>query len=224
MMTKLYICTILLLISFYAKAQHLAELPITVIPKPSAKTLLIYLSGDGGMNSFSQNLTKSLSDKNYAVISLDSRKYFWDQKTPEKLSKDLTAILTHYLKTWGKDEFSIIGYSFGADAALFFAPLLPKDLQTKLKSMVLLSPATSTDFVIHLSDMIGFGSKTAKYKTLPELAKINVPTLVVFGKDEENEFYKTMPDKKNISKILIPGSHKFNNDINKVIATIQTSL
>lgn len=222
-MIKLYICSCLLLFSFFGKAQNLADFPLNVIEKPSAKRLVLYLTGDGGMNNFSGNLTKSLAD-NYAIISLDSRKYFWDQKTPEKLSKDLSIIISYYLKTWNKEEFSIIGYSFGADASLFLAPLLPKDLQTKLKSIVLLSPSTSTDLVIRLSDIIGFGGKTAKYKTLPELSKINISTLIIFGKDDESDFYNSIPDKKNIKKILIPGSHKFNNDMNKVLSTVQTGL
>lgn len=222
-MIKLYVCSFLLLFSFYGKTQTLADFPLNLIEKPSAKRLIVYLSGDGGMNSFSGSLTKSLAD-NYAIVSLDSRKYFWDQKTPEKLSKDLSTIISHYLKTWNKEEFSIIGYSFGADASLFLAPLLPKDLQAKLKSIVLLSPSTSTDLVIRLSDMMGFGGKTAKYKTLPELSKINTPTLIIFGKDDETDFYKGIPDKKNINKILIPGSHKFNNDMNKVLSTVQAGL
>lgn len=158
------------------------------------------------------------------MVSLDSKKYFWDQKTPDKMTQDLTIIIEYYLKTWDRTEFSILGYSFGADAALFLTPRLSKELQSKLKSTILLSPSSSTDFVIKLTDMMGFGSKEAKYKTLPEMNKISSPLLFIFGKDEDMDTYKGIPEKKNISKVKIPGSHKFDNDIQKVLLTIQTGL
>lgn len=176
------------------------------------------------MNSFSQNLMESLSEKNYAIVSLDSKKYFWDQKTPDKMAQDLTIIIEHYLKTWNNAEFSIVGYSFGADAALFLTPRLSKELQAKLKSTILLSPSSSTDFVIKLTDMMGFGNKEAKYKTLPEVNKINSQLCFIFGANEDLAMYNAIPAKKNISKIKIPGSHKFDNDIQKVAQTIQTGL
>ncbi|WP_316800747.1 AcvB/VirJ family lysyl-phosphatidylglycerol hydrolase [Pedobacter frigidisoli] len=214
----------LMFICLKGMTQDVSKLPLTAKAKSTAKQVIFYLSGDGGMNSFSQSLTTSLNDKNYAVVSLDSRKYFWEQKSPEKLTQDLSAAVEYYLKAWDKDEFAIIGYSFGADAALFLSHRLSKDLQVKLKATILLSPSTSTDLVIKLTDMMGFGNKEAKYKLVPEISKVTSPLLFIFGKDEESDLYKLIPEKKNITKTQIPGSHKFDNDIKKVVATIQTAL
>ncbi|MCZ4222390.1 AcvB/VirJ family lysyl-phosphatidylglycerol hydrolase [Pedobacter rhodius] len=217
---------ILLFFVNFIQAQNPADisrLPISTISRPGAKQLIVYFSGDGGMNSFSQKLTEGLAQKNYAIVSLDTRKYFWETKSPEKLAQDMSMVIQHYLKLWNKDEFSIIGYSFGADAALFFVPRL-NSLQQHLKSTVLLSPSTSTDLVVKVSDLIGFGSKEGKYKTIPELNKINSPVRCIFGKDEESDFYKSMKEKKNIEKILIPGSHKFDNDYEKIINAIISGL
>lgn len=219
-MNKLSLIISLILISSFCKAQDISKYPLQIIAKPNAQHVIFYISGDGGMNSFSQSLTQGLADKNYAIISLDSRKYFWEQKTPDKMAQDFNQIIGHYLKLWDKDEFSILGYSFGADAGIFLTPRLSKELQQKIKSTVFLSPSTSTDFVIKLTDMIGFGSKEAKYKTLPELNKVSIPQYFIFGKDEESDFYKSIPDRKNITKTLIPGSHKFNNDTKKVVAAV----
>ena len=221
---KLSLFLFLIFSLYFAQAQDLSRYPLTVKPKATAKRIIFYLSGDGGMNSFSQNLMESLSEKNYAIVSLDSKKYFWDQKTPDKMAQDLTIIIEHYLKTWNNAEFSIVGYSFGADAALFLTPRLSKELQAKLKSTILLSPSSSTDFVIKLTDMMGFGNKEAKYKTLPEVNKINSQLCFIFGANEDLAMYNAIPSKKNISKIKIPGSHKFDNDIQKVALTIQTGL
>lgn len=224
MIYKLFLFCTLLGCMLFAQGQDLSKLPLTAKAKPTAKSIVFYLSGDGGMNSFSQNLIQLLHDKNYAIVALDSKKYFWDQKTPDKLAQDLNAVIESYLKNWDKEEFSILGYSFGADAALFLTPRLAKDLQSKLRSTILLSPSNSTDFVIHLTDMMGFGSKNAKYKVLPEINKISSKMLFIFGDSEDSELHKAIPDKKNITKALIPGSHKFDNDIKKVVTTIQTEL
>ncbi|WP_316825594.1 AcvB/VirJ family lysyl-phosphatidylglycerol hydrolase [Pedobacter miscanthi] len=224
MIYKISLFSALLFCILFTRAQDITKLPLTVKAKPTAKSIIFYLSGDGGMNSFSQDLIQALNDKNYALVALDSRKYFWDQKTPDKLAQDLNAVIASYLKSWDKDEFSILGYSFGADAALFLTPRLAKDLQPKLRSTILLSPSNSTDFIIHLTDMMGFGSKDAKYKVLPEINKISSKLLFIFGEDENSELYKAIPDKKNINKSLIPGSHKFNNDIKKVVTSIQAEL
>lgn len=223
-MYKISLIILLLGTALFVKAQDVSKFPITTKTKPAAKRILFYLSGDGGMNGFSQSLTQSLNDKNYAVVCLDSKKYFWEQKTPDKFAQDLSLIIEHFLKTWDKGEFSVIGYSFGADAALFAVPRFQKDLQAKLKSTVLLSPSTSTDFVIRISDMMGFGSKDAKYKTLPEVSKFTSELLFIFGKDEASDLYKAIPDRKNIAKVQIPGSHKFDSDIPKVVSTIQNGL
>ena len=224
MKLKLFLFFVLGFSLSFAQAQNLSKYPISLKPKATAKRIIFYLSGDGGMNSFSQSLTQSLSEKNYAVVGLDSKKYFWDQKTPEKMTQDLSIIINYYLKTWDKTEFSVLGYSFGADAALFLTPRLSKELQSKLKSTILLSPSSSTDFVIKLTDMMGFGNKEAKYKTLPEVTKLNSQLLFIFGKDEDASMYNVIPEKKNITKTKIPGSHKFDSDIQKVSSTIQTAL
>ncbi|WP_443944695.1 AcvB/VirJ family lysyl-phosphatidylglycerol hydrolase [Pedobacter sp. AW1-32] len=219
-MFKSFLTAILMTLPFLGFSQDISKLPLTAAAKPSAKKIIFYLSGDGGMNSFSQKLTAGIQNKNFAVISLDSRKYFWDQKTPEKMVQDLSAAISHYLTAWNIEEFSIVGYSFGADATLMLAPRLPKDLQSKLKSIVLLSPSNATDLVIKLTDMMGFGNKEGKYKVLAESNKITQPIRFVFGKDEDAAIYKSIPERKNISKIQIPGSHKFDNDINSVLSAV----
>ncbi|MCX2585763.1 AcvB/VirJ family lysyl-phosphatidylglycerol hydrolase [Pedobacter sp. MR22-3] len=215
---------ILLLMPAFIFAQDISQYPLSGSGKGNAKTLIFYISGDGGMNSFSQKIVDEMVQKNYSVVSLDSRKYFWAQKSPDQTAHDFSEIIQHYLKAYGKEEFSLVGYSFGADAVAFSIPRLPKELFKKLRSSVLLSPSSSTDFVVRVSDLIGFGSKESKYKTLPELYKHTSTTYCIFGKEEDSEFYKLLKDRKNLNKTLIPGSHKYDNDIHKVVATILTGI
>ncbi|MBB6502538.1 alpha/beta fold hydrolase [Pedobacter cryoconitis] len=201
--------------------RELSEYPLHIHYVRSAKPLLVFLTGDGGWNKFSEGTVKELVKSGYAVVALDTRKYFWNQRTPEHFARDMQLILTSYLKAWGKESFSMIGYSFGADVAAFVPSRLPGNLAEKLNSLVLLSPGFSTGYVVKLKNMLNFGSTDKeKYKVMPELSKSVVPVWCIFGKDEESDFYKALKATDKLHKVVIPGSHRFDDDIPHVSRTI----
>lgn len=226
-MGKFSLCIFILLMSLKINAQRkidVSKLPLNIINKNASLQLLFYVSGDGGWNSFSQKLCSSLSEKGYAVVCLDAKKYFWDQKTPEKLVQDASDIIEYYLKAWDKDSFSIIGYSFGADAAALLPSRISKTLQSKLKSNVLLIPSPTTDLVVKLTDMFGFGGKDGKFKILPEINNISSPVLCIFAKDDDNLLADQLKEKNRLRKLFLPGSHKFDNEISKVAQAVCSGL
>ena len=198
--------------------------PVSVINPTGNKRLIFYFSGDGGINNFTENLCNQLGTKGYTIIRFNSRKYFWTQKTPEQIAKDAGEIITYYLSLLSKKDFSVIGYSFGGDAAVYLANRLPKYLQSKLASAILLSPSLATDFKIKVTDLLGIENNKGAYQTLPEINKLTIPLLCIFGEEEDKTFYNATVSKKNIRRILLPGSHKFNNDISKVVNTILIGL
>ena len=203
---------------------EISKFPVSNLNKNGTKQLVIYLTGDGGINTFSQQVCDELALKNYPVLRFDSRKYFWKQKTPEQFAQDLGEIIKYYLVACNKTEFSVVGYSFGADAALLAIPRLPANLKQKLKSSVFLSPAVATDLSVRITDLLGFENNKGRYKTLPEIDKITGRVFCIFGKDEDSPFYKSVKDKKNIGKILVPGSHRYNNNPVIVAAAIREAL
>ena len=83
-----------------------------------------------------------------------------------------------------------------------------------------MSPSLATDFTIKFSDLLGIETASGKYKTLPEILKIASNVLCVFGDEEQKEFYNGIANKKNIRRIILPGSHKYNGDVENVIKTI----
>ncbi|TDG35935.1 hypothetical protein EZJ43_11320 [Pedobacter changchengzhani] len=202
----------------------LLKFPLHTMNKNSSLQLLFYVSGDGGWNSFSQKLCEELSQKGYAVVCLDAKKYFWEQKTPEKFAQDASEILGYYLKLWNKDAFSIVGYSFGADAVAFLPNRISKYLQNKLKSNVLLIPSPTTNLEVKVSDMFGFGTDDGKYKILAEINKIQPPVLCIFAKDDENSLATQIKGDAGLKKIFLPGSHKFDNEVKKVVQTVSMGL
>lgn len=202
-----------------AQAQA-GDLPLFLYPKAGNKPLVVYLTGDGGMNAFSKSLISNLGAQGYAVISLDTRKYFWDEKTPAEFGKAASSFINQYMKAWDKSSFLLVGYSFGADVGSFLPPQFSGNLASQLKSVVLLSPGFSTGFVTKLSNMLGFsGSDGEKYKVYPQLLGSPAPVLCVFGKEEESDFYSQLKVSGKIRKTTVPGSHRYDENV-KLISKI----
>jgi type IV secretory pathway VirJ component len=225
---KLFLLTLICLFATsVASAQkpYPENYPLHVLQRTGAKQVVFFLTGDGGWNSFSQSLMAELGNNGYSVIALDTRNYFWKEKTPAKFGDDAEIIISYYMKAWNKQSFSILGYSFGADVGAFLPNNLSKDAKSKLKSVVLLSPGFSTGFVTKLTNMLGIGgSDNDKYKVYPELIKSTVPTRCIFGKDEDSDFYGSLKPTDRIRKVTIPGSHKYNNDTKMVVKAVLPGL
>src|SRR5215218_1638837 len=111
-MKKLKSVFIGLLLALSAKSQTaapLASLPVNLVTSTtdSLKPLVLYISGDGGWNSFSQGFTKDLADKGYPVVSLNANKYFWKKKTPAQTALDAALLINEYCRLWGRSKVSI---------------------------------------------------------------------------------------------------------------------
>ena len=189
--------------------------------KGSNDMLVIYLSGDGGWNEFNQDLVKAFENKGYGVVVLNTRKYFWSEKSPDNFARVIEQISNFYLKEWNKSSFILVGYSFGADVASFLPGRISAELLKKIKKIVLLSPSASTDFVIRLGDMIGTSENVnRKYKVGPEISKIGLPLICVFGVDEVMTIKKTFQKTKIHSIFELPGDHQYNQDFGLLLKTI----
>lgn len=166
-----------------------------------------------------------MNDHGYAVVALDTRKYFWEKKEPAQFARDLRPIIDHYMKTWNKNDFALLGYSFGADVGAFVPPLLPAGTASQLKAVILLSPGISTGFVTKISNMLGMGGADKDpYKVYPQLLKSPAPILCIFGAAENSDFYPVLKSTAKLKKTLVPGSHKYNDDVKLVAKTIIQAL
>lgn len=225
-MKTVYALIFLLFCAFQNTAQaQKSDLPLYAFPKAGNKPMVVYLTGDGGLNSFSKALIADLGSQGYAVVALDTRKYFWNQKTPAEFGQAASGFINQYMRAWNKNAFILIGYSFGADVGAFLPPQLQGGLSERLKSVVLLSPGLSTGFVTKLTNMLGFsGSDGEKYKVYPQLLKSPAPILCVFGEDEGSDFCKQLKAGGNIGRTLVPGSHRYNDDVKLISKIIIESL
>ena len=222
----LLLCFITLIFNLNSlKAQEpvsLPDLPVeTSLSHGTHDELIIYVTGDGGWNSFNGQIVHQMEQLGYGVVALNSRKYFWSGKSPEIFAKDIEQLTNYYLKVWKKSGVFIAGYSFGADVVSFLPNRLSADLQKKIKQIALISPSASTDFVIRLSDLVGETENiNLRYKVKPEIDQIGLPVVCTFGKEEVKMLKNTLMIRKNLTTMLLRGDHRYNNDFELLVKTI----
>ena len=181
----------------------------------------LLISGDGGWYGFEQSIADNLAKTGIPTVGLDSKKYFWKRRTPEETAIDIAKALNFYSKEWGRDKFVLIGYSLGAEIVPFIINRLPDDMKLRVKSAVLLSPATTTDFEIHISNMLGMGNRNNTYNTINEIVKMqNFQTLIIFGEGEKTQIPELLAG-KTISIKKIPGDHHYKFNLPLIMQTMR---
>jgi type IV secretory pathway VirJ component len=203
-----------LLVATISQAQT-DDLPIKVMSSNNAtRPIIFYATGDGGWSKFSNALIKSFNDAGYPVVALNSRSYFWKKKTPQQTAGDVGALLSKYMTAWKRDSVVLVGYSFGADVTPFIQNYLDRNIAGKTTHMVLMLPYKSTDFEVHLSEMLGI-SRTDSYSVPDEINKVKKPILFVLG-TERDQFPLNTLRINNYNSITIDGGHHFDDNADKV--------
>ncbi|HZY26478.1 MAG TPA: AcvB/VirJ family lysyl-phosphatidylglycerol hydrolase, partial [Bacteroidales bacterium] len=183
--------------------------------------IALVVSGDGGWYSFEQLISDNMAKQGIPTIGLDSKKYFWKRRTPEETASDMDKVLNYYGKLWGRDKFVLIGYSLGAEIVPFIVNRLPEETKSRIESVVLLSPATTTDFEIHISNMLGMGNRQNVYHTIDEIKEMQaITTLIIFGDGEKTDFPELL---KNTSVTIkkIPGDHHYKFNLQLIMQTMK---
>jgi type IV secretory pathway VirJ component len=187
------------------------QLPVTILPgSDTTKPLILYISGDGGWNKFSTSFINTMNSKGYPVVALNAKEYFWHKKDAGQTAKDVTSLLAVHMKSMKAKSLVLIGYSFGADVMPFVVTRCNKDIHDKLKYVVLMSPSETTDFEVHVTDLLGIGKSNGE--SIPaEINKITQPLLFVFG-DKEDDFPFKQITIKNYKVNKLPGGHHYDGD------------
>jgi len=183
----------------------------------TTKPLIVYISGDGGMNRFTNSLLTSLNKKGYALLALDAKDYFWHKKEPQQFATAMNQVISAYMKNKRRNSLVLLGYSFGADVSPFLATRLSSALYSKCKYLVMLSPSVNTDFEIKILDMIGFGGGKGK-NVVNELNKVTTPTVLFFGKDENDFPVNEVTINKQV--VIIEGGHHYDNNVDDLARQI----
>ncbi len=186
------------------------DFKITEWNSNSDNPIIFYISGDAGFNTFSKELGKDLHTFGYDVFALDTKKYFWNQKTPEQASLDIENCINKQLQGRKNQKVIIVGYSFGADVTPFIYNRFNKDLKSKIQKVFVIGPSKSNDFKIHLEEYFGEEVK-GSLPVIPEINKMqNVSLMLVLSDFEFANFpYKDIRLGANYQMEHLAGDHHY---------------
>ncbi|OQY95579.1 MAG: hypothetical protein B6D37_05245 [Sphingobacteriales bacterium UTBCD1] len=180
---------------------------------------IFYITGDGGLNKFSNGLCASLNNKGFDVVALDAKSYFWKKKTPEKTTEDISNFLIQKIAGRPDQQIIFIGYSFGADVLPFVLNRLPVNLRKKVQASFIIGSSGNTDFETHLLDMLGVG-KNRGLDVLTEVNKLGDSRVVVISSEDDKGLNTKGISLKNVVEVTLPGGHHFDGDPGELAGVI----
>jgi len=183
------------------------------------KPLVFYLSGDGGLNKFSNSLCDGINKKGYEVMELNSKSYFWDKKTPEQTAIDINNYLVKKISGRKNQQIVMIGYSFGADVLPFILSRLPKDIHDKILASFLMASSGSTDFEIHWADIFG-GNAKRDMDVVSEINKLVDDKIVIISSSDDRHLEANKITLRRYTHEILPGGHHFDGDTDEIIKVI----
>jgi len=200
------------------------DLPLIITnPKieDKAAPVALLISGDGGWYGFEQSIADNLANLGIPTVGLDSRKYFWNRRTPEETAADIARALSFYGKKWGRNKFMLIGYSVGAELVPFIVTRLPENVKSETISAVLLSPDLYTDFEVHFTNMLGMGNPQNIFDVVKEIKSMQpLLTLCIFGDGEKSKVPGLLAGTSVMIK-AIPGDHHYKFNLPLIIQTMK---
>lgn len=203
-------------------ATEIANLPFveTDAVKGSNPVMALLISGDGGWTDFDQSLANELAGRGIPSVGLDTQKYFWEKKSPEKTAADVEKLLLYYSKKFGREKILLMGYSFGADVIPFIANRLSPNLKERLVMVAMLSPDDNTDFEVTISSMLNLDMES-EYEVAPEVKKMTfVPKLCIYGADEDEAQDQELFRKQGAQIVVLAGGHHYGDSYKEIISTV----
>jgi type IV secretory pathway VirJ component len=199
--------------AIFLQNKGIGDLPLKVMESSAQPTfpMVVFISGDGGINTFTESLCNYLSQKGFPVVILDAKKYFWVSKTPEETTADLTTIVESHKKLWQRDRFALIGFSFGASLVPFLVNQLPLNVGKSLSLNILINPDMRCDFEIHLSDMLNLGTSKGKYDVIGELKKAGTRKASIYFGSDENLDVRHAFQETGLKVQVVQGNHHFDS-------------
>lgn len=185
--------------------------------------MIFHITGDGGWLRFDAKMGNLYDADGYSFIALNSLKYFFEAKSPEKLAADVVPLIKSFSEDWDKKSLVLVGFSFGAEIVPFLYEKLPPELQYKVKLVVLLTPAKTSAFHIHFRDMVGLDRKKEPYNVALETAKIKTTKILAVYGDKEKNISLLGNNQPNLKILYIKGEHGF-KDSNTVFDLITKEL
>jgi len=194
-------------------AAALPDLPVVEIPAraPGRLAAIIY-SGDGGWRDLDKTIGETLAKRGVPVVGVDSLRYFWHAKAPERVAADLSAIIGASRAAWGDVQLILVGYSFGAGVLPFAVNRLPPADRGHVVEVSLLGLEARAPFEIEVTGWLGRAPSTSARPVLPEIQRLDPSLLQCFYGDEETDSLCRDPAFARAQVIHTAGGHHFDGN------------
>lgn len=186
-------------------------MPVVEVPSSvSNDTVTLFYSGDGGWRDLDMKVANEMAKRGYPVVGIDTMRYFWQHKSPEKSSQDLAELMQLYRQKWAAKHFVLAGYSFGADVLPALYNRLPPSDQEEVQAILLLALARSGDFEIEVEGWLGKTGQEAMIA--PELNILPAQKVMcVYGEEELDMSGCTLPESRG-QNVQLTGGHHFDEN------------
>lgn len=197
-----------------ATAPTLADLPLVEVPaaQPTHGLMAVIYSGDGGWRDIDKQLGETLAAGGVPVVGVDSLRYFWRQRTPEEVGRDLDRIIDAYATRWQTPRAILVGYSFGADILPFAYNRLPAAVRDRVPLVALLGVEAQAAFEFSVTGWFGAAPPADAPLVLPELLRIPAGKVQCFYGDEEDDSLCRDPALAGVERIQTSGGHHFDGE------------
>jgi len=200
--------------------QQVSDLPLIEVPaSKSGDTFAVLLSGDGGWAGIDKDVAAAIAANGISVIGVDSLRYFWNERTPDSLARDIGRIVEVYRQRWERKRVVLIGYSQGADVLPFAINRLGAKTRSEIVSAVLIGLAENATFEFHVSNWLGLDDDSSM-PTAPEIERIRSTKLIcIYGEDDEDSTCHAHAG-SHMRVVKLPGGHHFDGDYQRVARVI----
>lgn len=196
-----------------AQSQDPQDLPLAVTPvKPSTDTMAIIVSGDGGWRDIDKKLAGFFAADGLPSVGLDSLRYFWSERTPDELARDLERIIDRYGREFGARNVVLVGYSFGANVLPSSFRRMKPAYQQRVTLISLLAPSLKADFQIAVTGWLGFSGEGKGGVIADEIRLIDPRRIqCIYGLAEKQSACHTL-EGSEVETFGIAGGHHFDGN------------
>ena len=188
-------------------------LPLEVLWPDSPRAVVIFLSGDGGWAELDASVSRGLSERGIAVVGWNALRYFWSEKTPEIVARDLERIRAALPR-----DLPIFagGYSFGAEVM----PVIAKRLAEGIAGLVLVAPSRYATFEVSPLDWVRSHAAESEHPVPPAIAAVSPTPVLCLAPSEDGDTGCPKAGPDGYERGEIPGGHHFGGAYEELAARI----
>lgn len=186
-------------------------LPLVAVesaPETDADRFVVWMSGDGGWNGMERDTTKLLAHRGLPTVALNSLRYFWRHRSPEETARAVDRMVRAYSQRWTRPNFTLVGFSFGANLAPLVVERLSPDVRERLRSVALLSPTQHASYHVGFHSWLGDGGHEPIETALHALKGIKAVCL----RGANDRMARCPAETGDLKAIVMPGGHLLNHD------------